>query len=655
MRFQYLFLLLAPIIACAGCGSTGISSKSGEGSESHGAAIGGTVHGGQQPVFGAKVYLYAAGTGGYASAPASLLTGAGYVTTAVDGSFSITGDYTCPSAPGDQVYLLAIGGNPGNSGGQQNPNLVMMTALGPCGNLTSSTFVYVNEVTTAASVYALAPFMGYPTSSPAPGTSVNIGVPTSGSSCNSAGNWLSTGANTCDYLGLKNAFGTVNNLVRVSTGTALAGTSTAVAPQARLNTLSNILAACVNSIGGSAGDGTKCGTLFGDTPNSSGASPSDTLQAILNLARNPGPSAAVTTSLFNLSSATAPFQTSLTSAPSDWTLFITLSGGGMNEPASLGIDSAGTVWAVSYSGVLSAFSSGGLPVFPSGITGSGLNESLGLAIDPSDNVWTTNQELPGIHLGTVSKFANSGTPLSGSEGFSTGGIYYPQSIATDTDGSVWVANYGDSSVTHLTSSGTAAPGNGSNGLVAASIEFPDAIAVDANHNAWVASETTSTITKISPDGTQFTPVTCCIEADRLAIDADNNVWSANWSNSSVSLVSGAGSVISSGYTGGGLDTPSGIAVDGNGTVWVTNYHGATFTELAGVGSTNPGAALSPSTGFGVDAGLVEPYGVAIDGSGNVWISNFASVPVAGQVGTITKFIGLAAPVKTPLVGPAVIP
>lgn len=137
--------------------------------------------------------------------------------------------------------------------------------------------------------------------------------------------------------------------------------------------------------------------------------------------------------------------------------------------------------------------------------------------------------------------------------------------------------------------------------------------------------------------------------------ASGNVWSANYGGDSVSLVSNAGTVISSGYTGGGLDQPGGIAVDGSGTVWVDNYHGRSFTELAGAASTAPGAILSPSSGFGTQAGLVEPYGIAIDASGNVWISNFATVPASGQRGTITEFVGLAIPVKTPLVGPAQIP
>src|SRR5271166_3932823 len=201
MRLQYIFPLLALSVAVAGCGSSGTTSMGGGGgSKSEGVAISGKVFGAQQPIIGTKVYLYAAGTSGYASAPRSLLTtSGGYVTTDSNGNFSITGDWSCPAAPGDQVYVLATGGNPGNGGGQTNPNLALMSALGPCENLNSSSFIWVNEVATVASAYALAQFMGYAAHNPAAGTAPNLGAPTSGPSCNAAGKWLSTGANTCDY------------------------------------------------------------------------------------------------------------------------------------------------------------------------------------------------------------------------------------------------------------------------------------------------------------------------------------------------------------------------------------------------------------------------------------------------------------------------
>jgi streptogramin lyase len=120
---------------------------------------------------------------------------------------------------------------------------------------------------------------------------------------------------------------------------------------------------------------------------------------------------------------------------------------------------------------------------------------------------------------------------------------------------------------------------------------------------------------------------------------------ANFYGNSVSELSAAGDVLSNGYTGGGLLRPQGIAVDGKGNVWAANYHGNSITELEGAGGTSPGSAISPAGGFGQAAGLSLPFALAIDSSGNLWVSNFAG-------NTVTESIGAAAPVKTPLLGPA---
>ena len=130
------------------------------------------------------------------------------------------------------------------------------------------------------------------------------------------------------------------------------------------------------------------------------------------------------------------------------------------------------------------------------------------------------------------------------------------------------------------------------------------------------------------------------------------MWTTNYSTASVSELAvksdGTATVLSTGYTGGGLNHPNGIAVDGAGNVWLGNHGGNTITELEGASGVNPGMALSSSSGFGSDANLREPYSVAVDASGNLWVSNFG-------LSTITEFIGVATPVKTPLNGPARLP
>ena len=97
-----------------------------------------------------------------------------------------------------------------------------------------------------------------------------------------------------------------------------------------------------------------------------------------------------------------------------------------------------------------------------------------------------------------------------------------------------------------------------------------------------------------------------------------------------------------------IDHPQGIAIDGSGHVWVTNYFGSSITELAGSAASSPGQILSPTTGWASDANFNEAFAVAIDASGNLWITNF-------QTNILTEIVGLATPVKTPLLGPAQAP
>ena len=303
MRLSLLlhFSALATITLLTGCSLTNTATPG----TSVGPLLKGNVHGGRQPVVGAHVYLFAAGTSGYGGASTSLITAGSaagndtlgnYVTTDSGGSFSVTGDYTCTT--GTQVYLLATGGNPGLSGSQTNPNLALMAALGQCpasGTLaTALPVVSINEVTTVASVYALSGFMTDLTHVSSSGTALS---------------------NT----GMANAFANVNNLVNIVTGTALATTpaGNGTVPQAEINTLANILAACVNSVGASS---TTCSSLFSTALNGS-TQPTDTVTAALNIAQHPGTGI---TALYALGNTTPPFAPALTAqhqttSPSDST------------------------------------------------------------------------------------------------------------------------------------------------------------------------------------------------------------------------------------------------------------------------------------------------------------------------------------------------
>jgi hypothetical protein len=106
------------------------------------AEVKGVIHGGQQPIAGAHVFLFAANPGGYGQPSINLLTAGdgsdpgygNYFLTAADGSFNLNGDFTCP-AGNPVTYLLATQGNPGLAAGISNTAISLMAALGPCSSL----------------------------------------------------------------------------------------------------------------------------------------------------------------------------------------------------------------------------------------------------------------------------------------------------------------------------------------------------------------------------------------------------------------------------------------------------------------------------------------------------------------------------------------
>src|SRR5215475_10222586 len=110
-RVLYLCLACVFALCLAGCNISRVPPSTFSPRTGSGMAIKGAVHGGQQPIVGAHVYLFAANTTGYgvpgiapsaSNASVSLLSAAStghsdsigaYVLTDGNGTFSITGDY----------------------------------------------------------------------------------------------------------------------------------------------------------------------------------------------------------------------------------------------------------------------------------------------------------------------------------------------------------------------------------------------------------------------------------------------------------------------------------------------------------------------------------------------------------------------------------
>ena len=644
-----------------------------------GPALTGVVKAGLQPVVGAQTALYAAGASGYGSA-STLISAPGqnpYAVTDANGNFTIPAGYGCPS-PTSEMYLVATGGHVGSN--PANPNLALMTALGPCGALSASPVV-VNEVTTVASARGLAPFAANP---------LTTGLTT----------YLNIGTSSGNAIGLANAFASVNNFVNLTTGQALftVPAGNAAVPYPAINTIADVLNACTASGGGIAGDGSPCGMLFLDanpyrnvTGTYYSGVPTDTLQAAFEMAQNPGfagtgesnVSTAINGSgLFALTSLASPFQPVLTTMPADFSLALNFTGGGGlsgNSGANFAaVDASGNVWMTNAdTNSVSEWNNDGAAITPtSGYTTSTLANPGPIAIDATGDVWICGQN--GL---TEMNFVGQelpGSPFGGGGLTSIGCL----SSAFDGLGNLWTAN--TASVSKFDNlgaplsppTGYTIPVSPTNPLT---VTLQPLLAIDASNNVWVgvnapAYPVNLALAELANAGgapnyltpnsfgtvppSNFVNTTGFQGQTQLAADHSGNIWVPAAQNdcfpgvlAKVSPYAGVGTTDQAGggfnYTGGPnpFRCPGGMAIDGAGVLWTGNVGGpsqgpggAPFTP-PNLGAFNPSL---PADTFGYASPSLANYpeSVAVDDAGNVWVllSN----------NTMTEFVGIATPAVTPL-------
>jgi len=653
-------------------------------------SITGTVASGTLPVNGASVQLYAAGTSGYGAGATAV---GSPVTTAANGSFKVT--YTCPAAPGDQMYLVATGGTTSTTpSAPSNTGIALLTTLGTCANIPTSvpSTVTINEVTTIASAYALSPFATVNSSGPG----IVIGAPAPSAACSTSG------PATCNYKGLVNSFLMVNNLVNIGSGTALSitpyysghplGTGTQPAPttpvpylnsstvpQTRINTLADILATCVEDTG------VGCGPLFTDaTPPATGsAAPADTLQTALDIAQNPLNNVAT---LFGLPAATPPYNPwigTANGAPNDFTLALTFTGGGLGSSTSgsvavqnsgLAIDANGNIFVLAVTqlnngiGMLAEFNNFGEAITApttvstatppvvtyggfqsinaqSGSTNlpNGTGEVIQMAFDQSGNLW-----IPANNMNEVST-----TPTLSLTSISLQSSAPGTGVAVDQAGNVWGAF---TDLYEITNGAVAA--TYPSGTLGSQLTYP---VFDSNGNLWAADTQTNLYAYSTAGTTPGTPLAKFTApfsgygfGPYYAADQAGNIYGCNVSTSAgleVFNLSTSTTAPAANYT-----SPQGcgygpIVLDGLGNVYTTDVSEQFLTV-----ETSAGANLSGTTGYtGTSSSeppvfppFAGPQVMAVDGSGNLWALNGATANISGNTNNaLVEFVGLAAPIVTP--------
>lgn len=646
-RFLVRRITLAVALAAAAAGAAQPASAAG--------TLQGHVVSGKQPLEGVPVSVYRAG--GASSGPRRL----GRAVTDRRGRFQLS--YRAPG--GREPVLYAIAGRRG---------AVRLAATLGVGRAPAR--VVLNELTTVATGFALAQFV--------------------------SGAWRVGGP----WPGPRNAALMARNLADPRTGRVArrlrtAPNGAATSTLATFRSVANMLPRC-------ARDPDRCGSLSRLARGGGGRPARGTLEAVANIARAPwrNPSG-----LYRLAGAPpAPYAGALKSrrAPRAWTLPVRFVGDGqsVDGPGNFAIDREGNLYVSNNyrygsdplvprcgSDLLPKFTPDGRAAPGSPFRGGGLDGAgYGITLDPKGRIWVGNYGFAAPEPGcpaplqpkhdSVSVFTPDGTALAGERGIVAGEVSWPQGTVSDRGGTIWIANCGNGKVTRM-------PGDAPNAAVAFDVGLDHAfdVAVDAAGDVHVTGVGNSRLAILGPDG-RPRPGSPLGRAELglrrpmgIAADSRGNMWIANSGlldlpcpkatfdpkgiGGSLSLLGADGVPVTHGrkvFEGGGLTVPWGIAVDGNDNVWVSNFFGRRISQFCGMArrGCRPGGRvgdpISPrGRGYFFD-GLTRSTAVQIDPAGNVWATNnWKQVPIQTNPGgyEIVAYVGAAAPLRTPLIGPPV--
>jgi hypothetical protein len=588
---------------------------------------------GTQPVVGATVAIASVGTAG-AQVGSS-------VTSDSSGHFSLV--FTCPSASALMV-VTAGGGHVGS--GAANAHLRLASALGACAALPAS--VVVNELTSTAAVYALSAF------APAAGT-----TPVS---------FLGKSP------GINQAFLTLTNLIVPSTGTFAATgreTNPAIVKQ-RLNTVANAMAACdASSTTGACAELFTCASAnasYGGTgqacTSGTSAVTSDTLNAALSIVQNAG--LVSMAGVYDVAKQSTAFSPALGAAPLEWSLPLVFA---VPNYGPLAIDANGHIWilapdphpaspppaipnlAVTEINADASFLSPhqtGHDWSGGGVSSIQGNDITNLAIDQAGNVWVSGTSP------IVAELNNTGAGVTGAPWSTNSAANDTAAVTIDAAGNAWIAKGNSGASVFEISGSTGINLSGANGYSSANCPC-NGMAADALGNVWtVSSGTNQFLSQFNAAGHEgniqpppsVNGVAGLSQFTAVATDGSGNLWITD------THFHGVWQFTPSGSTGTFSATPfsnaaapgtvaKGIAIDGASHKWIANNPTSPYpsvTELSADGSTN----LSPSDGFGfqVNSTITNAYGVAVDGSGNVWVTDGST--------NITEYVGAAAATKNPI-------
>jgi uncharacterized protein (TIGR03437 family) len=341
----------------------------------------------------------------------------------------------------------------------------------------------------------------------------------------------------------------------------------------------------------------------------------------------------------------------------------------------------GVISVVAGNGLSSGGGDGGLAV------GAPLGYPAGLAFDSAGNLYIaetnaarirkvdTNGIITTVAGGNPGSFSGDGGPAT------KAALAAPRGIAVDKSGNLYIADWANNRIRMVTAStgvistiaGSNTTGFSGDGGPAsqATISGPFGMAVDSSGNLYFTDG--SAIRKISLSGIITTvvgskqggfagdngPATKAqlSGTQGVAVDASGNLYIADWGNQRIRYVNSSGIITTiagtgtAGFSGDGslataatFSGPAAVAVDASGAVHVADLNNGRVRRFVVGGAITTFAGTATSVGDGgpsIDARLDSPNGVAVDGSGNLYIADISAnrVRKVTPSGTVTTLAG----------------
>ena len=313
--------------------------------------------------------------------------------------------------------------------------------------------------------------------------------------------------------------------------------------------------------------------------------------------------------------------------------------GGSSDVEAIVVDGSNNVWASVTGGHIVGLLSGAYTTL---VTGASVTTSpFGMAVDMSNQTKFGNSTLS--NGGSFIYAVDSGgcaTNITVDGATGQGGGSIAMAYTTGNGSSIaagattplsYIVDVACNNTTNV-ANGTNIPG-GTASTARVMMASPYGVAFDNSNDMWIVNQnytsgTTSGTADTSSGHYSLTKVAAQNYGGYSAFTGAQGA--ANYTFTSISGVTG------------GLNTPYYLAMDGASAAWVANSAGAGVSAF-----TNAGANISPASGFsgGVNGSSARSYnasrGIAVDGSGNVWVANTGATYV-------TVLVGAATPTVTPL-------